>query len=447
MDAPDIKTELPGPASSKLLDEQSRYETSSRTYSSYFPIAVKRGMNATVEDADGNIFIDWFSGVCVIALGHSNPGVLSAMQAQLSEISHINELPTEARIQFLKSLNSTLPGKLRNHARTMFTVTGADACEAAVSLARRVTGRRTVIAFGGAYHGIHGGIAGATASSHYREYTGFQSAGFYHLPYPYRYRFPFRVAEGDEGKAVLDLLRHAVNDPYSGVDVPAAVIVEPVQGEGGYIVPPPDFMPMLREFTEAEHIPLIVDEVQTGLGRTGRMWASEWTKTTPDIMCVSKAVGGGIPVSLISYREDFDSNLPPGFHLGTYRGNPVALAAGNEIIRQLSHEDIISRVESRGHRILSYLREVADSCSLIGDVRGIGFMIGVELAGANRKPATEEARRLRSELFRRGLLMHTCGHYSNVMRMMSPLTIEDELIDRGLQIFRDCISGMKPPVS
>jgi 2,4-diaminobutyrate 4-transaminase len=440
MDAPLIRTELPGPRSRELLNLQSVLETSSRTYSTFFPVAVEKGLNATIKDVDGNLFIDWFAGVCVIALGHNNPRVVEAVKKQLESITHINELPTQARIEFLKQLNSTLPAGLKDHAKTMFTVTGADACEAAVSLARHITKRRTIVAFGGAYHGIHGGIASATASYHYREYTGYGAPGFYHLPYPYPYRFPISVREGDEGKIVVDMLKHIVRDPYSGVDPVAGVLVEPIQGEGGYIVPPPDFLRMLREFTEEEGIPLIVDEVQTGLGRTGTVWASDGYGVTPDIMCVSKAIGGGIPVSLITYREEYDSNLPPGFHLGTYRGNPLALAAGNEILKELRETDILTRVRRKGEQIKSHLEEIADSCPIIGDVRGRGFMIGVELVKGNKAPATEDARRIRSLLFNRGVLMHTCGHYSNVMRFMAPLTIEDELIERGLEIFRQAVS-------
>ncbi|MEM3852176.1 MAG: aspartate aminotransferase family protein, partial [Methanomassiliicoccales archaeon] len=349
------------------------------------------------------------------------------------------ELPTETRIEFLSTLQSTLPGSLKTESKVMFTVTGADACEAAVSLARHVTRRRTIIAFSGAYHGIHGGIVEMTASRHYREYSSFGSGGVYHLPYPYAFRFPFHVKKGDEASVVMDMLRSVTDDPYSGVDPVAGVIVEPVQGEGGYIIPPDDFLPMLREFTEERGIPLILDEVQTGVGRTGQIWAAENAHIEPDIMCISKAIGGGIPLSLIAYRKEYDEGLPHGFHLGTYRGNPVAMAAGTAILSELKKGEILSKVRSRGEKIRSFFEEMASESSLVGDVRGRGFMIGVELVRDGLKPATEEARKLRTSLFRRGVLMHTCGHYGNVMRFMAPLTIEEELIEKGLQEFREAV--------
>ena len=437
MDAPKIITEIPGPKTKNALSLQDKLETRSRTYTSYFPVSIAEGRGSTLKDIDGNIFIDWFAGVCVINLGHGNPIVVDAMRSQLESISHINEMPTTSRMEFLKTLDSTLPGSLKGRSRTMFTVTGADACEAAIGLARHITGKRTIVAFSGAYHGVHGGIIGATANRHYREYASIPPFGIYHLPYPYTYRFPYTVAEGDESKSVVESLEYVIKDSSSGPDAVGGVIVEPVQGEGGYIVPPPDFLPMLREVTEKYSVPLIVDEVQTGVGRTGRIWASEHSGITPDIMCISKAIGGGIPVSMISYREEYDSDLPPGFHLGTYRGNPIGLAAGNAILNHLKDSDLLLRVQRTGARVKSHFEEIASGSGSIGEVRGLGFMIGVEMVEdkKTKAPSREKGGRLRSSMFGRGVLMHTCGHDANVMRFMAPLTIENELVDRGLEIF------------
>ncbi len=437
MDAPVIKTEIPGPKTKAALAAQNRLETVSRTYTGFFPLSVSEGKGSTLKDVDGNVFIDWFAGVCVIALGHGNPIVLGAMQKQLERISHINEMPTEVRTEFLKVLDSTLPGSLGGRSKTMFTVTGADACEAAISLARHVTRKRTIVAFGGAYHGVHGSIVGATANRHYREYASVPPYGIHHLPYPYTYRFPYGVGQGEEAKSVIDSLEYLIKDSSSGPDEIGGVIVEPVQGEGGYVVPPPDFLPMLREITEKYSVPLIVDEVQTGVGRTGKIWASEHSSITPDIMCISKAIGGGIPLSMMSYRSDYDDNLPQGFHLGTYRGNPVGLAAGNAILKHLKESDLLSKVARTGARVKSHFEEIASGSRTIGEVRGLGFMVGVELVEdrKSRTPSQDAARRLRSSMLGKGVLMHTCGHFGNVMRFMAPLTIEDELVTRGLEIF------------
>jgi len=285
--APLIRVKPPGPKSRELLEIQDRYETSSRSYTRFFRTAIDYGKGSTVVDMDGNVFIDWFGGVSVMNLGHGNPVVVEAIRKQLDRITHITEVPTEARISYLKNLNSSLPGELKNHSKVLFTVTGADACEAAVSLARYVTKRRTIIAFSGSYHGIAGGIVQATANPHYREYSSFNPHEIFFAPFPYPYRFPFK---GDDiSKVVIDYLDYLVSDPYSGISKPAGIIVEPIQGEGGYIVPPDDFLPMLRELADKHSIPLIIDEVQTGIGRTGKMWASQLYGVTPDIMCVSKA--------------------------------------------------------------------------------------------------------------------------------------------------------------
>ena len=439
--APRIRTELPGPRSREVLEKQDKLETASRTYTNQFRMAIKEARGSTVRDLDDNVFIDWFSGICVLNLGHNHPLVKRAMMEQLEKIVHINEVPTETRIEFLSTLNSTLPGGLKNHSRTMFTVTGADACEAAISLARHVSGKKTMIVFGGAYHGVAGDIISATANHHYRDLAGIDRGNFYHLPYPYSYRFPIKVKEEDISKTVVDQLEYLIRDPYSGPGAIGGVMVEPVQGEGGYIVPPADFLPMLREITEKYSVPLILDEVQSGVGRTGKIWASEHSRVTPDIMCVSKSIGGGIPASMIVYREDYDKGLPPGFHFGTYRGNQLAMAAGTAILKHLKESDILERVTTKGKYIKKRLSESLEQNRHVGEVRGLGFMIGVEMVKDRNKkePDTELAQRIKSELFRNGLLMHTCGHYSNVLRHMAPLTIEDDLMERGIEIFLEAV--------
>ena len=441
--APSVKTVLPGPRSLELLERQDRYETRSRIYTKNFRIAIKKARGSTVEDADGNIFIDWFSGICVLNLGHANPLVRNAMVEQIDSLVHINEVPTEARISFIETLVSTLPGTLRNRAKVMFTVTGADACEAAIALARHVTKKKTIVVFGGAYHGVAGDIVGATGNFHYRDYAGLSPHNFHHLPYPYTYRFPLDVRKEDVSKAVCDQLEYLIRDPYSGAGGIGGVLVEPVQGEGGYIVPPDDFLPLLREVTEKYSVPLIVDEIQSGMGRTGRIWATEHARITPDIVCISKSIGGGIPASMIAYREDYDESLPPGFHLGTYRGNPVALAAGDAILKHLKSSDILERVAREGDAISKRFGEFAGAFAEIGEVRGKGFMIATEIVSDRKTKAADPALTLKIKegMFSRGVLMHTCGHFGNVLRFMAPLTIEDHLIDRGLEIYGEALAA------
>ena len=323
-EAPRIVVTPPGPKSKELLAKQSQLETRAVIYSKAFPFAIDSARGATIKDVDGNTFIDWLSGICVLNVGHNNPFVTAAVKSQMDRIWHSLEIPTEIRIQFLEKIHSVLPGNLRGHAKTLLTVTGGDACEAAISLAKHVTGRSTIVAFGGSYHGIHQGIVSLTASRQYLQSSGTVRHGVFHLPFPYSYRFPFPVEdEGDEGKVVLAYLENLLSDEHSGLDTPAGILVEPIQGEGGYIVPPSDFLPGLRKIADKYQIPLIIDEVQTGFGRTGKFWGCELTNTSPDIMCVSKSVGSGIPLSLIAYREEYDQNLPDGFHLGTYSRKPT----------------------------------------------------------------------------------------------------------------------------
>jgi 4-aminobutyrate aminotransferase-like enzyme len=262
------------------------------------------------------------------------------------------------------------------------------------------------------------------------------------VPYPDPYR---PVLGADEGAAgTLAYLEHLVGDPHSGVDSVSSVLVEPILGEGGYVVPPDDFLPSLREFCDRHGILLIADEVQTGLGRTGRMWAVDHAQVTPDILCIAKTIGGGLPMSVVAYRSDLVKELPRGFHLGTFRGNPLALAVGAETLKVLGEGDLIDRTRHRGARVVERFREIAARHPSLGDVRGRGFMIGTEFVHdrASRRPWGERAKAMRSALLARGVLMHTAGAWDQVLRFMAPLVIEDELLDRGLSAFEDSLESL-----
>ncbi|HTP56308.1 MAG TPA: aminotransferase class III-fold pyridoxal phosphate-dependent enzyme, partial [Thermoplasmata archaeon] len=292
-DAPRIVHPPPGPRSRELLSAQARLETDAIGYPHYFPIAPRRARGSTIEDVDGNLFIDWVSGISVLNLGHRHPRLVAALEAQANEIWHALELPTDARIRFLEQLEDMLPGSLRNHARIFFTVTGGDAVETAVNLADHAQRRHGTVAFSGAFHGVHGGAASLTSGHRYRSTSSFLGGTVIRVPYPDPYR-PV-LGTGESAGDTIRYLEHLVNDPHSGVDSVSSVLVEPILGEGGYVVPPDDFLPSLREFCDRHEIVLIADEIQTGLGRTGRMWAVEHANVTPDIVCIAKSIGGGIP--------------------------------------------------------------------------------------------------------------------------------------------------------
>jgi 4-aminobutyrate aminotransferase-like enzyme len=428
----------PGPKSKELLAKQSALETRAVIYPKAFPFAIDSAKGATIKDVDGNVYIDWVSGISVLNLGHNNPIISAAVKSQMDRIWHSLEIPTETRIGFLERMHSILPGKLRGHAKILFTVTGGDACEAAVSLAKYVSRKRTIIAFEGAYHGVHQGIVSATASRQYLSTSGAVRYDVFHLPFPYAYRFPLPVErKGDEAKVVLRYLEHLLSDSHSGLDDAGGILVEPIQGEGGYIVPPDDFLPGLREIADKFQIPLIIDEVQTGFGRTGRFWGCELTDTSPDIMCVSKSVGAGIPLSLIAYQDEYDTKLPEAFHLGTYRGNPIALAAGSASIDFIKQMNLLSRVQQLGPKTISRFEQIANTSSKIGEVRGAGFMIGNEIVDSKETkiPSKDIAVSLRKKMVETGLLMHTCGHFGNVLRFMAPLIISEQLLERGLEVY------------
>ncbi|MCI4372974.1 MAG: aspartate aminotransferase family protein [Thermoplasmata archaeon] len=445
LDAPRIVHPPPGPRSRELLADQARWETDAVAYSHYFPIAVRSARGSTIEDVDGNRFIDWVAGISVLNLGHRHPRLTAALETQSREVWHALELPTEARVRFLKELEACLPGTLRNNARIFFTVTGGDAIETAVQLADFAQQRHGTLTFSGAYHGVHGGAVRLTSGRRYHTDSPFVGGSVVRVPFPDPYR---PVLGADEGAAgTIAYLEHLVNDPASGVDSVSAVLVEPILGEGGYVVPPDDFLPSLREFCDRHGILLIADEVQTGLGRTGRMWGVEHSGVTPDILCMAKTIGGGIPLSVVAYRADLVKELPRGFHLGTYRGNPLALAVGTEVLKVLREGDLLARTAHRGAALMDRFRAMGERHPSIGDVRGKGFMVGVEFVNdrTTRRPWGDRAKAMRSALFARGVLMHTAGAWDQVLRFMAPLTIEDELLERGLLAFEDALESLDGP--
>jgi 4-aminobutyrate aminotransferase-like enzyme len=431
MDAPRIVAPPPGPRSRDALAQQAKLETEAVGYPRYFPIAPARARGSTLEDLDGNRFVDWVAGICVLNLGHRHPRVERAVAGQLERIWHALELPTEARLEFLGALADRLPGGLRGRSRVFFTVTGGDAVETAVSIADHVKGRHGTIVFSGAYHGVHGGAVNLTSGRRYHRTSAFRGGQIVRVPYPDPSRPLLDRAGSSQG--LMRYLEHLAGDPHSGVDELSSVLVEPILGEGGYVLPPEDFLPSLREFCDRHDLLLIADEIQTGLGRTGSRWAVEHYGVTPDLICIAKSIGGGIPLSMVAYRADL-GELPRGFHLGTFRANPLALAAGVEVLRELDEGGWIERVRHRGPSLLEGFRAATAGDPTVGEVRGRGFMIGVEFVrpGTERTPFGERAAEVRRELLARGVLMHTCGSHDHVLRFMAPLTIEEPLLERGL---------------
>ncbi len=423
---PNVRTEIPGPNSKRLLLKQQELETRTISYPDPFKIAIKKADGSVIEDVDGNTFIDWMTGISVLNLGY-NEDIRKSITSQLYETWHALEIPTETRISFLENLRDSFPKSMADY-RTVFGISGSDACETAVNLAHAVSGNgKPTIAFEGAYHGVSGGIISTTSGRKYRDTV--YSRGFNTVRVP----FPYKLWYDHDTSDIIAEMRKIMTDPEVGYDRPDSLIVEPIQGEGGYIVPPDGFLKALREFCDEYDLTMIVDEVQTGMGRTGKMWAFEWESIQPDIVCMSKSIGGGLPISAVYYRDDYDRKLPKPFHMGTFRANPLAMAAGSYVLKNIPQ--YLERVVSDGETMKKEFSKIESDNIL--DVRGKGFMIGIEL-GNNGKPLEKSKMdSYRQDLLESGLLMHTCGHFGNVFRYMGALNIPDPINRRGLEIFRN----------
>jgi diaminobutyrate-2-oxoglutarate transaminase len=419
-----------------ILHRQAQRESAARTYARSLPVVPVRARGMTVEGADGRRYLDCLSGAGTLALGHNHPVVLEAIKGVLDSGAplHALDLATPVKDAFTTALFETLPPRLAERGRIQFCgPAGTDAVEAAVKLARIATGRGGLLAFSGAYHGMTATALAATGDTAVRGGTGASDARVTRLPYPYDYRCPFGIG-GDRGAELsARWTSYLLDDPKGGVQRPAGMLLEPVQGEGG-VIPAPDFwLRRMRKTTADRGIPLIVDEVQTGVGRTGTFWAVERSGIVPDIMVLSKAIGGSLPLAVIVYREELDI-WQPGAHAGTFRGNQLAMAAGTATLRFVRQHALHERAETVGSRMLGRLRGLAAHHACIGDVRGRGLMIGVELVDTRAEPddygalpgASRLAARVQQEALRRGLIVELGGRHGSVVRLLPPLTITDE---------------------
>ncbi|MEW2520980.1 diaminobutyrate--2-oxoglutarate transaminase [Actinacidiphila alni] len=423
-------------AGEAILRRQAQRESAARTYARSLPVVPVRARGMTVEAADGRRYLDCLSGAGTLALGHNHPVVLEAIRGVLDSGAplHVLDLATPVKDAFTTALFETLPPELAEHGRIQFCgPAGTDAVEAAIKLARTATGRGGLLAFSGAYHGMTAAALAATGDTAVRGTVGEADARVTRLPYPYDYRCPFGVG-GDRGAELsARWTAHLLDDPKGGVQAPAAMLLEAVQGEGGVIPAPDDWLRGMREITAARGIPLVVDEVQTGVGRTGTFWAVERSGIVPDVMVLSKAIGGSLPLAVIVYRDELDV-WRPGAHAGTFRGNQLAMAAGTATLRFVRENALHERAEAVGARMLSRLRGLAAHHPCIGDVRGRGLMIGVELVDTEAEPddygalpaAPQLAARVQQEALRRGLIVELGGRHGAVVRLLPPLTITDE---------------------
>ncbi|MFE5298012.1 diaminobutyrate--2-oxoglutarate transaminase family protein [Streptomyces sp. NPDC056632] len=437
-----------GGAHEGILRRQAQRESAARTYARSLPIVPVRARGLTIEGADGRRYLDCLSGAGTLALGHNHPVVLEAIRRVLDSGAplHVLDLATPVKDAFVTELFATLPEKLAADARIQFCgPAGTDAVEAALKLVRTATGRRGVLSFSGAYHGMTAGALDASGGA-----TDVRVA---RLPYPRDYRCPFGVG-GERGAELAARWTESVlDDPKSGVPDPAGMILEPVQGEGGVIPAPDDWLRRMREITEARSIPLIADEIQTGVGRTGAFWAVDHSGVVPDVMVLSKAIGGSLPLAVVVYKAELDA-WEPGAHAGTFRGNQLAMAAGAATLAYVRENRLAERAGTLGARMLGQLQGLAAADPRIGDVRGRGLMIGVELVDPEAlvtaapgthdvapPPDPELALAVQRHCLDRGLIVELGGRHNAVVRLLPPLTLTDEQAAAVLDRFADALAA------
>ncbi|MHA2173907.1 MAG: aspartate aminotransferase family protein [Candidatus Hodarchaeales archaeon] len=443
-EAPKIFGKLPGKASIKILSQQQLIEGGAVSYPRSIPLVMDKGRGATFSDPDGNIFIDFFSGAGVLALGHCNPFIMEAVRDQQERITHTLDFPTEIRMDLIEKLRKIMPGKLRNSVKIQFGgPTGSDAVEMALKLVKFYTNRHTLVSFEGAYHGMTAGACSVTSGVFWKEKYSPMLPDVHFLPYAYCYRCVFNKEPTTCNLECSSFYQHVLEDPHSGVVHPAGTIIEPIQGEGGSICPPNGYIKHIEEISRKFEVPIIFDEIQAGFCRTGKFFSFEHSNAFPDIITLSKALGGGFPLSAIAYREDLDV-WKKGAHIGTFRGNVVAMAAGAASIDFMIEQNILSHVSTLGNYFLSEMRKELNNCLIVGEIRGKGLMLGIEIVSDKEKkiPSDKLASDIRTECYKQGLLIEIGGHYNNVVRLLPPLILTKDLATTGLDILIDVITQL-----
>ncbi len=430
----------PGPRAKQWLrrDEQSLSTSLTRIY----PLVVERAQGAMVQDVDGNRYLDFTAGIAVVSTGHAHPLVVRAIRRQVGRFIHMSgtDFYYASQVRLAERLAQLAP--IKRPVRTFFSNSGAEAIEAAFKLARYRTRRPLMIAFHGAFHGRTMGALSLTGSKAVqRRHFAPLVPGVTHVPYANCYRCPYGLRYPSCDIHCVDVIR----DVYFKSTVPpedvAAIIVEPIQGEGGIIVPPPEFLPRLAKLSKEAGVLLILDEVQTGMGRTGRMFAAEHAGVSPDILAVGKGIASGLPMGATMASADV-MNWQAGSHANTFGGNPVACEAALVTI-DLLEKRLMANAAAIGDHLLKRLREMQSRHRLIGDVRGQGLMIGLECVRdpETKEMAVEERDQIVQRCFQRGLLLLGCGQ--NVIRLVPPLTITKRDADTAVDILESVLTGVE----
>ena len=438
MKAPNIKTALPGPKAKTIVERDG--QVTAPAYGRVYPLVVERAQGMVVEDVDGNLFLDFMAGIAVASTGHSHPRVVKAIEEQARKFLHIcgSDYYYEPMVDLAEKLNRLAPGAAPK--KVFFTNSGAESVEAAFKLARYHTKRQHVIAFDGAFHGRTLGALSLTASrASHRAHFGPLVPGVHHVPYGFCHRCPYHLTYGSCGIECVSMIEKVLFRYEVRPEEVAAIFVEPVQGEGGYVVPPPEYLPMLRDLCRKYGILLVADEIQSGFGRTGKMFACEHWGIEPDILCVAKGIASGMPLGAMIARADI-STWSRSTHGSTFGGNPVACAAALATI-ELIEQGLVTNAAAVGAILKEQLTTLKDRHPVIGDVRGLGLMIGVDFEkNTGSHPPDPKLRDLVMQLcFEKGLLLLSCGE--STLRFCPPLIVTTEETKTAVQIFDAAVAA------
>ncbi|MFJ7683055.1 aspartate aminotransferase family protein [Peribacillus butanolivorans] len=433
----------------QLLEQQNTRESNARSYPRRLPMAIDQAEGIYLTDMDGKKYIDFLAGAGTLALGHNHPAVLEEMENVLKAKRplHTLDFTTPIKEQFVDEIFECLPEEFRKNAKIQFCgPTGGDAIEAALKLVKTATGNRSILSFQGAYHGATHATMSISGNTKPKEKVQGLMPDVHFLPYPYQYRCPFGIGGEESHKISSQYIENLLNDPESGLLAPAGMILEAVQGEGGSIPAPIPWLKEIRRITKERGIPLIIDEVQSGIGRTGKMFAFEHAGIIPDVLVLSKAIGGSLPLSVVIYNKDLDL-WSPGAHIGTFRGNQLAMAAGTATLKFIKETNLVEHAAKMGEILKNILKDLQKDIQQIGDVRGRGLMVGVELvnhlAPQNSNgsyPANSVlASTIQQECFQRGLILEVGGRHGSVVRFLPPLIVTESQLREATAIFEEAV--------
>src|SRR5271155_2358942 len=434
---PHLITELPGPKAKKLVDRD--HHVVSPSYTRDYPLVAKIGRGATVEDVDGNTFLDFAAGIAVVATGHCHPEVVAAIQKQAAELIHMSgtDFYYPSMVELAEKLASISPGT--EAKRVYFGNSGAEAIEAAIKLVRYHTGREKIIAFHGAFHGRTMGALSLTASRAVQR-TGFGTllAGVFHTPYPDTYRGTYGIRPEHAAADCLSYLENELFRRRVDPEEVAAIFIEPIQGEGGYLIAPTEFLLGLQRICRKYGIMLVADEVQCGMGRTGKFWAGDHAGLEPDILCTAKGIASGMPISAIVAPTSV-MDWPPGAHGSTFAGNPVCIAASLATIKLLE-EKYIANAERMGEFIMRRTADWSQRFKSVGDIRGRGLMIGIEFVRdqKTKEKAPDLGNLIVQIVFQKALIVPPSG--DPTLRFSPPLLVDEEQTEFALRTIEECIS-------